>query len=269
MPVTPDEQALLRALLRHFERVPSLGERTSTNWSGWHVQPRSPLAGDDKQTDPYQLSHSAHLALVVAVDHLQALVTLVKGPGSGRVRELTIHTHAPFALLRAALENTARAVWLLGAPRRSERVWRRLVMQLADTKSNEAKGELMGAPLDGEPTRQRILLLLGAAGFPEDQLSKGKLRLPGYGAIVNDAGSRTSLGGEQAELYWSACSSLAHGDLSGTLAVLDRVVTATDGQVGWVRLTGSVQALLVITRFTLDMVDHAFDLYRRRATAPY
>ncbi|MEU0670225.1 hypothetical protein ABZ508_32915 [Streptomyces lavendulocolor] len=57
--------------------------------------------------------------------------------------------------------------------------------------------------------------------------------------------------------------------LSGTLAVLDRVVTATDGRVGWVRLTGSVQALLVITQFTLDMVDHAFDLYSRRATAPY
>ncbi|MEV6204776.1 hypothetical protein AB0M64_33110 [Streptomyces sp. NPDC051771] len=149
MPVTPDEQALLRALLRHFERVPSLGERTSTNWSGWHVQPRSPLASDDKQTDPYQLSHSAHLALVVAVDHLQALVTLVKGHGSGRVRELTIHTHAPFTLLRAALENAARAVWLLGPSRRSERVWRRLVMQLADTKSNEAKGELLGASWDG------------------------------------------------------------------------------------------------------------------------
>ncbi|MFD9081694.1 hypothetical protein [Streptomyces erythrochromogenes] len=269
MTVTADEGVLLEALLRHLDRVPPLGERTGTDWSGWLVHPGSPLAGDDRKTDPYQVSHSVHLALVVAVDHLQALATLVKGTEKAGVREMLIHTHAPFTLLRAALENSARAVWLLGPLLRTERVWRRLVMQHADTKNGEAKAKLLGTPRDGDPTRQRIRQLLVSAGIPESELTKGKLKLPGYGDLVNDAGSRTPLGGERAELFWSACSSLAHGDLSGTLAVLDREVTATDGRVSWLKLTGSIKALLVITKATLDMAEYAFELYSLRATAPY
>ncbi|MDK9499796.1 hypothetical protein QEZ40_005231 [Streptomyces katrae] len=269
MTVTDDEKALLETLLRHLDRVPPLGERTGGNWSGWRVHPGSPLAGDDKKTDPYHLSHSAHLAIVVAVDHLQALATLVKGQEKAGVREMLIHTHAPFTLLRAALENAARAVWLLGPLLRRERVWRRLVMQFADTKNGEAKAKMLGASWDGEPTRERIRRLLKDAGVPECELSNKKLKLPGYGDLVNSAGRFMPLGGERAELFWSACSSLAHGDLSGTLAFLDREVTATDGTISLLRLTGSVRALLVITVATLDVVEYAFGLYGRRAAAPY
>ncbi|MFF1872792.1 hypothetical protein [Kitasatospora herbaricolor] len=143
-------------------------------------------------------------------------------------------------------------------------------MHLADLNSNAAKAELLGDVLKGYEKRQeRIKNLLRAAGVPEDELSNGKLRMPGYGDIVNTAGTLTSVGGARAELFWSACSSLAHGDLTGTLAVLDRETMATDGDISWVRFTGSVMAALVITAKTIDMTEAAFTLYTTRARAPY
>ncbi|MFJ7913069.1 hypothetical protein [Kitasatospora sp. NPDC096204] len=265
-----DETVLLHAMLRHFERIVPLGERTAGPWPGWRVEAGSALAGDDARTDPYQLSHSAHHALVVAVDHLQALAALVSGTENAGHREMLLPTHAPFTLLRAALENAARAVWLLGPASRRERVHRCLRMHFADLKSNAAKAELMGHALDGQEERQeRIKNLLRTAGIPEGELSKGKLKMPGYGEIVRTAGTHTSAGGERAELFWSACSSLAHGDLHGTLAVLTREAMATDGDVSWIRFTGSTKAALVITGMAIDMAESAFALYTTRARAPF
>ncbi|GAA4980374.1 hypothetical protein GCM10025734_00020 [Kitasatospora paranensis] len=203
-----DETVLLRALLRHFERVVPLGERTAGPWPGWSVAVGSALAGDDMKTDPHQVSHSAHHALVVAVDHLQALAALVSGTESDGHRKMLLPTHASFTLLRAALENAARALWLLGPASRRERVHRCLRMRLADLKSNAAKAELLGQVLaDYEKRQNRIKGLLRAAGVPEGELSNGKLRMPGYGDIVHTAGTLTSVGGVHAELFWSACSS--------------------------------------------------------------
>ncbi|MFB7124287.1 hypothetical protein [Kitasatospora sp. NPDC056273] len=265
-----DETAVLHALLRHFERVALLGERTAGPWPGWRVEAGSALAGDDARTNPYQLSHSAHHALVVAVDHLRALAALVSGTENAGHREMLLPTHAPFTLLRAALENAARAVWLLGPASRRERVHRCLRMHLADLKSSTAKIELLGHTLEGGQERQeRIKSLLRTVGIPEGELSNGKLKMPGYGGIVRAAGTHIPAGGERAELVWSACSSLAHGDLHGTLTVLDRETMATDGDVSWIRFTGSTKAALVITKMAIDMTESAFALYTTRARAPF
>ncbi|MGW6914708.1 hypothetical protein ACWGB8_12965 [Kitasatospora sp. NPDC054939] len=163
---TTDDR-FLHALLARFQRVDVLAEHTMTNSSHWRVAPGSPLAGDDAKTDPHQLSHSAHHALVVAADHLQALAALVRGTEKDGVREMQLHSYAPFTLLRAALENAARAVWLLGPAARSERVRRCLTMHLADLASMEKKAKLVQAPLDVYPERnERILNLLRGVGVP-------------------------------------------------------------------------------------------------------
>ncbi|MFD5437820.1 hypothetical protein ACFWJ4_37430 [Kitasatospora sp. NPDC127067] len=236
-PEEVDETVLLHALLRHFEHVAPLGERTAGPWPGWRVQAGSALADDDARTDPYQLSHSAHHALAVAVDHLKALVALVSGTENDGHRVMLLPTHAPSTLLRVALENAARTVWLFGTGYRRERVHPCLRMHLADLKSSMVKIKLPGHALDGRQEHQeQIKDLLRTVGLPKGELSNGRLKMPGYGDIVYTAGTHTPVGGERAELFWSACGSLAHGDLHGIRTVLDRETMATDGDVSWIRL---------------------------------
>ncbi|MFE7563436.1 hypothetical protein [Kitasatospora sp. NPDC057500] len=250
IPDEVDEAVLLHALRRDFERAAPLGERTAGPRPDGRPRRGSALA-DDARTGPHRLSHSAHHALVVAVDHLQALAALMSGTENDGHREMPLPTHAPFTLLRAALENAARAVRLLAPASRRERVHRCLRMHLAGLKSSEAKATLLGHALEGRQERQeRVKDLLCAAGIPQSELSNGKLKMPGYGDIVRTAGTHTPGGGEHAR------------------AVLDRETMATDGDVSWIRSTGSTKAALVITDLAIGMAESAFALYTTRARVP-
>lgn len=101
----------------------------------WHARADAPDAGpapgsslraDDDAAHPYEISHAVHGALVGAVDNLDALRALVADAH-------VVHARAPFTLLRAALENSAAAVWLLGLSSREDRLLRRLRLQWADS----------------------------------------------------------------------------------------------------------------------------------------
>jgi hypothetical protein len=107
--------------------------------SQWQARSQSVTAGpeagsslreDDDATHPYEISHAAHGALVSASDHLDALRALVADAH-------VVHARASFTLLRAALENSSTAVWLLGPPDRDERILRRLRLQWADSRDLE------------------------------------------------------------------------------------------------------------------------------------
>lgn len=80
---------------------------------GWQAAPGSPLAGDDRRTFPHQTSHTAHAAINVALDHLQALTFVT-------AEHHTLHLNAPYSLARAAIENAAIAYWLVSPARRQE-----------------------------------------------------------------------------------------------------------------------------------------------------
>ncbi|MCX5215804.1 hypothetical protein OG689_42390 [Kitasatospora sp. NBC_00240] len=265
-----DEEKTLRDLLRFLDRVAPLAERTATEWSGWTVHPRSALAGDDAKSTPFQLSHGARLALVVAVDHLQALRSSLIRERPGNRIEVPIHTHAQFTLIRAALENAARAVWLLGPTTRLDRVKRRLALQYADYLNGEKWSPLLGQSANPAAAgrRQQIDALLIAAGVPEAEVRRTR-QGPTYKDIVRSAGELTPLGADRVHLFWSVCSSLAHGDLSGTLMTLDREITNTDGGIALAQLNGSVQAMSAMAKTALEMAGRGFDLYVVRAAAPY
>ncbi|MCX5216107.1 hypothetical protein OG689_44035 [Kitasatospora sp. NBC_00240] len=281
MTANQDEQEDLQRLVRTLDQVAQLAERTTTDWDGWEVADSSPLAADDAKTHPYRLSHSAHLALVVAVDHLQALASSIKGSSADNRQDVLIHTHAQFTLIRAALENAARAVWLLGPKSRDDRIKRVLALHLADLVNSQKLAEVLAISAETGPDpkhmaniesrRAQIRSLLAAAGLtpaglPPDQLLQAQrrvLKFPGYEVMVADAG--THIGDAHVRLFWKACSSLAHGDLSGTLAVLDRETARSDGKVATVQFTGSVPALVLFTMAALRMTFSAFDLYTTRA----
>ena len=91
------------------------------------VERGSPLAGDDRATAPYHMSHMVALALGVAVDHLHALRVAVQEATS-------LHLYAPYTLLRATIESAATVTYLWGESRRSERVRRRLMLVAQDNR---------------------------------------------------------------------------------------------------------------------------------------
>jgi hypothetical protein len=93
-------------------------------------RPAAACARTTTRAYPYEISHAVHGALVGAVDNLDALRALVADAH-------VVHARAPFTLLRAALENSATAVWLLGRSSREDRLLRRLRLQWSDSLDGE------------------------------------------------------------------------------------------------------------------------------------
>jgi hypothetical protein len=124
-----DEHRDLRKLLELLERAKRWEELTGNPSDTWQAPAGSALAGDDAKTDPYQLSHAAWHALTVAVDHLHCLRNSLAGERENDRLSVRIHTHAQSSLVRGAIENGARAVWLLGPATRLIRVKRRLSLE--------------------------------------------------------------------------------------------------------------------------------------------
>jgi hypothetical protein len=74
------------------------------------------------------------------------------------------------------------------------------------------------------------------------------------------------MGAGEAEVVWSSCSSLAHGDVYGTLSVLESNVVDTQGRVNLTQITSSPKVLFWATDRTVAMMQRGFDLFKERAT---
>ncbi|MFF3454294.1 hypothetical protein ACFYXH_08165 [Streptomyces sp. NPDC002730] len=272
---TDVEDGYLRATLRLLELARQYEEPTQSRSDAWLVQPGSALAGDDARTDPYHVSHSAWQALTVAVDHLHCLRrSLVEKVGKREIA-LTLHTHGQASLLRGAFENSARTVWILSPSSRLERVERRLALQAADHKASDRTMQLLGqTPARSFDARmQQLALLAQGAGL---NLSEGEIRkrlirgaLPTH--MVRAAGASTPLGSDQAQVVWSACSSLAHGDLHGSLSMLEREEVSDDGKTKLLRLSTNAKVTYWVTDRSVTMLHEAFryfDLRRRSHLGP-
>ncbi|MFG3497931.1 hypothetical protein [Streptomyces sp. NPDC047928] len=240
-------------------------ELTLSETEPWQVQSGSALALDDARTAPFQVSHSARHALTVAVDHMHCLRTSLFSEGSEGV-SARVHTHAQYSLLRGVIENAARAVWLLAPDFRQLRIERRLALQAKEVKSSTRMHERLGVtPARSEVERlDELKGLLIASGTPTTAI-KQALSAPTYTDIVKCAGEHTPLGETLAETVWSACSSLAHGDITGTLGVLPREIVAMEQSVSVVRITGGVETMHYMAFVAVAILDHGFMLYRRRS----
>jgi hypothetical protein len=130
--------------------------------------------------------------------------------------------------------------------------------------------ELAGAP--GRRTKdqrvQQLRELAVAAGVPDPDVKKA-VTPPQYSHIVREAGDLTVLGADLADVIWSGCSSIAHGDLSGTLGILDKQIVARDKGVAYARVTGSISGLYWTTAGAVRMIEQGFNLYRHRAARHY
>ena len=85
-----------------------------------------------------------------------------------------------------------------------------------------------------------------------------------YSEIVREAGAPNGTGSGQAEVVWSACSPLAHGDIFGTLSVLDRTIVGSEGGVALTNITSSPKVLYWATDLAVAMLHQGFALFRDR-----
>jgi hypothetical protein len=224
----------------------------------------SSLRKDDEVTDPYQLSHAVVGALVSAVDHLDAVRALVQDAG-------VVHARAPFTLMRAALENSATAVWLIAPASRDERVLRRLRLQWDDARDGEKACRLVGAepPLSRDGWKAKLERVARARGLSDEQIGSVTRQKATYSEIVKTAGDEArgpDVTGQNALFCWMAASGIAHARLWAVLSsVLDRAVVpgVLEDPVGMM-LSASDKAVAVIAGVTTLMVTEGWRLLDER-----
>ncbi|WP_337825363.1 hypothetical protein [Pseudonocardia sp. UM4_GMWB1] len=218
----------------------------------------SSLAGDDAATDPYQMSHSAHLAMASAVDHLNALQSLVRGAQA-------VHPYASFTILRAAIENASVPLWLLAPAGRQERVLRRLRLQWGDAQDfHNVTG---GAPDDLASRKAKLQEVGREAGLSQDAIATIAARPVAYSTIVQIAGeANPDLTGDMALFCWRSCSGMAHAKPWATLSVLEQEqIGEVAAGVLDLRVTASDSNLVTMALAGMLMTNAAWGLIDDRA----
>lgn len=238
------------------------------------VEPKSALAGDARKSPSLQVAHAAWTAVVHSVDHLYALQALL-----GQAQIITLN--APYTLLRAALENAATAVWLLEPSQRPERLRRRLKLGYHDAWEASKLHELLPAKaLEGKRSAQErmgeIRALAVRLGLDPNDVA-GRLS---YEKIIRAAAKSTFHDGEKstpdrmpqehtAALVWRLYSGFAHGKDWASFSWLEHQIVRTEAGVHTLRLSGSVQRLVLVASYPLAMTSRALELYEKRRRSPY
>lgn len=102
----------------YAESVEALAARVG-NPDDFPVVPRSSLAGDDAKSHPFEVSHALRHLINASVDQLHGVKVVVR---DANYQHLAVSN----TLVRAALENTATGLWILGPGTRPERIERAL-----------------------------------------------------------------------------------------------------------------------------------------------
>ena len=266
-----DEQAELHELIKLLDHVRAWHQRTGVDPDASVVDPGSSLAGDDRHSDPYHVSHAVWHALVIAVDHLVCLHDAVVACRDHEPPTVRLHTYAPFTMLRASLENASTAVWLLAPNQRNERILRRLQLAAANVRHSDDTATLIGSPLPRtrEVRLDELRRIARARRIPEQDAAK--LKYPGYEHILRAAGEVVFNDGVLSVAMWKGCSGLAHGDIWATLSVLEREVRqhAFAANVFNARISAPTGHLVTMVLGAALMVERAFTLFDSRARRQY
>ncbi|MGW5877822.1 hypothetical protein ACWFMI_14900 [Nocardiopsis terrae] len=261
----------LKQLLEVLNRVQARSKQLEKDTSAGRPQPKSSLAADDAKSQRWKVSPGAYTPLMASLDHLHCLrSSLVAGEKPPNIH-LTIHQGAQFSLVRNALENAARSVWILTPSTRMERIKRNLSLQ---KKEYGDAGHLLtelGQNGDAwaKERKDKVDAEARRIGIPEIDPATGKpvrLRPAQYGEMVKLAGDQANGNGNWAKAVWHLCSALAHGDTQGMLNGLEKEIVGSENGVAIAKMTASIPNLLTFTQVAVVMLHQAFELYRLRAT---
>lgn len=263
--MTPEEEQYLRNLGAKLEVMERWEVLTGTLSGAWEAAPDSELAKDDEVGGPFGgVSNGAWSAATAAISHLGCLRdSLFQETGPNEVRA-RIHTHGQLTLIRGGLENASMAVWLLEDDDRSERVLRRLQTDWEERRELDKVASLIGAqsPRTMDEHFADLSSVAQRAGFEPNRIK----RRPGYGEIVKAAGMYLPGGPDTAFFMWKACSSIAHGEMRGSIAYLRSVtVGSPTPDTALNKITGNIQLMAFGGLMALSAAKKALDLYAKRA----
>lgn len=262
MAITRDraaEEAMAQELLKDlFTKIEQAHERAKDR-DRFTVEPGSSLAGDNRATQPYQLSHTVVAAMNQAVEHLHTIRALIVGAG-------VMHPAAPFTLARAAIETASIAVWLMSPSSRKERVMRRLRLALEDAKDSDRAGAEIGSPSNLAVARRRLDGLAAAAANDPGYTLKSGVNTTDIVRAADTQVDRTHV-----LTAWRVCAGFSHGRIWTTLAVLDRNEVPNEGEPDVMHLyvTNSLPKLHWVVATSWKVVDHAQELYQERRVRHY
>ena len=164
------------------------------------VSPGSSLAGDDRVSDPYQVSHAVQMCIVAGVDHLHAMKSLFLDLN-------VLHSAAPFTLVRGALEIFSSAFWILHPARRSTRVERVLRWNAKNFHDQHPALESLSLSDVGQRDAKyaRLGEIANRRGIPENDVKAGYQSTEAVRYVDTNAPTCDPL------LPWRMCSGYAHG----------------------------------------------------------
>ena len=229
------------------------------------VQPGSALAGDDKASTPYQVSHAFKQCLTVAVDHLHAARVLILGPGYRPHAQPIVHLSAHAALARGALENLAVAFWILHPNQRNLRIEHTLRWYVRNALDQSEALPEMGVPMRRSRDEMvRSLEQVMLARVP--QVPRGFTRGYYSTGVVKYVEAHRDDAGLGVLTPWRLCSGFAHGRPWVSLGILEREEFPTDEPgVMQLRLTSDGTRTLMGPLAAMHLLEDVLKLFASRA----
>lgn len=228
--------------------IDKMAERVA-NPNDFSVSPGSSLFGDDRVSNPYQVSHAVRMCLFAGVDHLHAAKLLL-------LDAQVLHVAAPFSILRGSLENLSAAFWILHPRRRNERVERALRWHAKNFLEQHTALEPLSLSTEAERDAKLAKLSTIATRLG---ISTEKVR-SGYWSTTAVKYAEEHAQRSEPLLSWRFCSGFAHGRPWAYLGISEREqFETTDPDVLNLKLTSDLSRLLVpaLTAFRLlvDVVE--------------
>lgn len=227
---------------RLMERASEPGE--------FKVATGSSMARDDKDSDPYRVSHAVQMCFVAGIDHLHAVKRLIVDSG-------TLHLAAPFSLSRAALETISAAFWILHPASRDDRITNTLRWHSKNFADQvEAIDTLQREDLDEK--RSRLYGIADRRGLRRDIIGGGYTST----AAVRYADTNSTV---NVLFQWRLCSGFAHGRPWAYLGASDREQLPTsEPDVQYLRMTSAVQYTLLPALSAFFLLQDVLRLYDLR-----
>lgn len=223
------------------------------------IDPRSSIAGDDRESAPYQVSFCVGSSLHVAIDNLHALKTLTHD-------QKLLHTMAPFTLARGALETLTAAFWILHPSRRDDRVTRALRWHMKNfTDQNTALSNLEGSGYDGVEVRKASLFeVADRRGIPSSDI-KGA-----YSSTEAVLYTAEHAPVPYIAFLWRLCSGYAHGRPWAVLGSSDREEgDSPDPDRVHLRLSASPDNVRLVASGSVHLLQVVGDLRRDRSSKQF
>lgn len=259
--VNPDEVEAASILARLFERL----DAAEVRCEAFTLKPGSQLEGDDRATVYDPISYQVRFLFVAAFDHLGVLRRSVRDHGMPVV--------GAYPLVRAALESAAQVLWLTTGGTRGKRAFRALHRawdgaQLTDVALRHLDPQRVSRLPE---LRTRLEGLLTGAGAGQRSLDRNHASMTD---IIIEAGRMVQTRGLEPIDVWRLCSSMAHGNRSVSIAILERQpVGPDDGVGGTFVMTSSYRVLASFVGVLVDVIEAALDAQDRAnaqpQTAPY